>query len=190
MVLGPYHRTAAYSTTHGAPKLISSARGGSLATWRHRTWHHDLAPQSYHGPLLSNTTRRIARQQVAPLFVRGKKTRSTVHLSDLPQGVIPVPDTQPAEEDSTPAYPTVIQQARHNMRKFENCVLLTRVGGFYELYFEQAEEYGPLLHLKIAEKKTSAGPVPMVTSCPLWLSCILPYLEDWLSSACNIVRCL
>jgi DNA mismatch repair ATPase MutS len=41
-------------------------------------------------------------------------------------------------------------------------VLLTRVGGFYELYFDHAEEYGPLLNLKIAQKKTSAGPVPMV----------------------------
>lgn len=48
------------------------------------------------------------------------------------------------------------------MRKFENCVLLTRVGGFYELYFEQAEKYGPLLNLKVGKKSTSAGPVPMV----------------------------
>lgn len=48
------------------------------------------------------------------------------------------------------------------MRKFENCVLLTRVGGFYELYFEHAEEFGPLLNLKVAQKKTNAGPVSMV----------------------------
>jgi DNA mismatch repair ATPase MutS len=40
------------------------------------------------------------------------------------------------------------------MRKFENCVLLTRVGGFYELYFEQAEEFGPLLNIKVAQKPT------------------------------------
>lgn len=38
------------------------------------------------------------------------------------------------------------------MLKFENCVLLTRVGGFYELYFEHADEYAPLLNLKVAEK--------------------------------------
>lgn len=49
------------------------------------------------------------------------------------------------------------------MRKFENCVLLTRVGGFYELYFEHADDYGPLLNLKVATKKTNAGPVPMVS---------------------------
>jgi len=49
------------------------------------------------------------------------------------------------------------------MQKFANCVLLTRVGGFYELYFEHAEEFAPLLNLKLASKKTSAGPVPMVS---------------------------
>ncbi|OTA96969.1 hypothetical protein M434DRAFT_392415 [Hypoxylon sp. CO27-5] len=95
---------------------------------------------------------------------RGKKTRSSVRLEDLPQGPIktddPLPLTKP-EEDEGPAYPTVVLQARQNMQKFENCVLLTRVGGFYELYFSQAEEYGPMLNLKVAQKKTSAGPVPM-----------------------------
>lgn len=81
-------------------------------------------------------------------------------VEDLPQGSIPL-DAVPLEDDA-PAYPTVVLQARVNMRKFENCVLLTRVGGFYELYFEQAEEFGPLLNLKVARKKTNAGPVSMV----------------------------
>ncbi|KAI0889960.1 muts domain V-domain-containing protein [Annulohypoxylon maeteangense] len=96
--------------------------------------------------------------------VRGKKTRSSMRLEDLPQGPIkmdvPPPPPTPAEDEG-PAYPTVVLQARHNMQKFENCVLLTRVGGFYELYFDQAEEYGPMLNLKVAQKKTNAGPVPM-----------------------------
>jgi DNA mismatch repair ATPase MutS len=55
-----------------------------------------------------------------------------------------------------------VQQALNNMRKFESCVVLTRVGGFYELYFEHAEKFAPLLNIKLAEKKTSAGAVPMV----------------------------
>lgn len=108
-----------------------------------------------------------------------------VSLDDLPQGLIR-PSTTPsrgkAEEGAndeaanpttstplddielptSPAYPTVVLQARRNMQKFDNCVLLTRVGGFYELYFDHAEEYGPLLNLKVAQKKTAAGPVPMV----------------------------
>ena len=32
------------------------------------------------------------------------------------------------------------------------CVSLIQVGSFYELYFEQAEEYGPKLGLKIAKE--------------------------------------
>lgn len=34
--------------------------------------------------------------------------------------------------------------------------------GRVKLYFEHAEEYGPLLNLKVAQKPTRAGPVPMV----------------------------
>ncbi|KAL1841301.1 hypothetical protein VTJ49DRAFT_7246 [Mycothermus thermophilus] len=114
------------------------------------------------------------RHALAPLLQAcGKKTRTTVSLDDLPQGlVVPLSEPLPpvtagggtaAEEDNEgPAYPTVVLQARRNMDKFDNCVLLTRVGSFYELYLEQAEEYGPLLNLKIAHKKTNAGPVPML----------------------------
>ncbi|WYZ34786.1 hypothetical protein EsH8_I_001062 [Colletotrichum jinshuiense] len=93
------------------------------------------------------------------VFARGKKTKSTLRLDDLPQGALPL-DPRPIQDES-PAYPTVVLQARRNMQKFDNCVLLTRVGGFYELYFEHAEEYGPLMNLKVAQKRTSAGPVPM-----------------------------
>ncbi|KAB5580326.1 muts domain V-domain-containing protein [Coniochaeta sp. 2T2.1] len=107
--------------------------------------------------------------------VRGKKTKTTVSFDalpqgplpgrELPQGPLPAPDgaadEPPPEEESGPAYPTVVMQARRNMNKYDNCVLLTRVGGFYELYFEHAEKYGPLLNLKVAQKKTGAGPVPM-----------------------------
>ncbi|PWY62433.1 DNA mismatch repair protein Msh1 [Aspergillus eucalypticola CBS 122712] len=91
---------------------------------------------------------------------RGAKTKTTVKLKDLPQGALKL---QPYQEvvDDAPKYPAVVQGHWNNMQKFKNCVILTRVGGFYELYFEQAEEFAPLLNLKLASKKTSAGPVPM-----------------------------
>lgn len=108
------------------------------------------------------TIRPSHRHDPRTIQVRGKKTKTTVDLSDLPQGVLPRDPLPQDEAPSEPAYPTVVLQARRNIQKFDNCVLLTRVGGFYELYFEHAEEYGPLLNLKVASKKTSAGPVPMV----------------------------
>ncbi|KAK2046987.1 muts domain V [Colletotrichum somersetense] len=103
--------------------------------------------------------RRVMTGWHVSVLVRGKKTKSTVKLDDLPQGALPL-NPHPAQDEG-PAYPTVVLQARRNMQKFDNCVLLTRVGGFYELYFEHAEEYGPLLNLKVAQKKTNAGLVSM-----------------------------
>ncbi|KAI9373194.1 DNA mismatch repair protein Msh1 [Aspergillus egyptiacus] len=91
---------------------------------------------------------------------RYAKTKSTVKLKDLPQGAVNLEPYHEAADDS-PRYPTVVQGHRNNMQKFKECVILTRVGGFYELYFEQAEEFAPLLNIKLASKKTSAGPVPM-----------------------------
>ncbi|KAF8469087.1 muts domain V [Kalaharituber pfeilii] len=81
-----------------------------------------------------------------------------MQLSELPQGALPL---EPLPSETLPAYPPVIQQARENMDKFTNCVVLTRVGGFYELYFEHAEEVGPLLNLKVSPKKAGAGTISM-----------------------------
>lgn len=67
---------------------------------------------------------------------RGKKTQLTLKLKDLPQGALKLEPYNDTAEDDTPQYPTVIQQHRNNMQKFRNCVLLTRVGGFYEVRFE------------------------------------------------------
>lgn len=65
--------------------------------------------------------------------VRGRKSKATVQLKDLPQGILKLGNSVPDWEDDGPAYPTVVQQARENMRTFSDCVLLTRVGGFYEV---------------------------------------------------------
>lgn len=105
-----------------------------------------------------STTKKRARKTKA-------KSETIVFDTSLPQGLLsseaaPLRSLEDAVTISQ-AYPTVVQQARNNMRKFEHCVLLTRVGSFYELYFEHAEQYGPILGLKVGSKKTSAGPVAM-----------------------------
>ena len=131
-------------------------------------------------PLLAARPRLPQFELLRVAQVRGKRTRTVVKLDDLPQGLVVAPPSDPPPpeepEEHEAAYPTVVLQARRNMQKFDNCVLLTRVGGFYELYFDHAEEYGPLLNLKVAQKKTSAGPVPMVLSCArtVPLSCCSP----------------
>lgn len=59
-------------------------------------------------------------------------------------------------------YPAVLQEVADNIEKYPGCVILTKVGGFYELYFDQARELGVLLNLKVAERKYAGGKVPMV----------------------------
>ncbi|KAH6854252.1 muts domain V-domain-containing protein [Chaetomium sp. MPI-CAGE-AT-0009] len=155
-----------------APRLRTACLGCSRsfspcspATVRRLDRRNVTTALVHRGPRSLEGLRRITHLQV-----RGKKTRTVVKLDELPQGfvkldelpqgvVAPLEPLPPEEEE--PAYPTVVLQARRNMQKFDNCVLLTRVGGFYELYFDQADEYGPLLNLKVAQKKTSVGPVPM-----------------------------
>lgn len=43
----------------------------------------------------------------------------------------------------------------------KGCVCLVQVGGFYELYFDQAKEYGPKLGIKVAGRKNSKNQIAM-----------------------------
>jgi DNA mismatch repair ATPase MutS len=92
---------------------------------------------------------------------RGAKTTSRKKVKELQQGAIVADSLPDLPADDEPQYPTLLQEAKNNMAKFENCVLLTKVGNFYELYFEQADQYGPLMNLKVSSKKTKLGPVSM-----------------------------
>jgi hypothetical protein len=65
--------------------------------------------------------------------MRGVKTKATMQIPDLPQGAIMSNLSTEVMEEGVPTYPTVVQQAKNNMLKFDHCVLLTRVGGFYEV---------------------------------------------------------
>jgi hypothetical protein len=67
-----------------------------------------------------------------PPWTRGAKIKSTFRLRDLPQGTLKL---EPYNDgaDETPRYPTVVQGHRNHMQKFKNCVVLTRVGSFYEV---------------------------------------------------------
>lgn len=75
------------------------------------------------------STRRIA----VP-FARGAKTKTTAKLKDLPQGALKL-ETYNDGADEAPRYPKVVQDHRNNMEKFKNCVVLTRVGSFYEVSY-------------------------------------------------------
>ncbi|KAF2764167.1 hypothetical protein EJ03DRAFT_35710 [Teratosphaeria nubilosa] len=93
--------------------------------------------------------------------VRGAKTKTIIKRGSLPQGVLPPLAVDESQDAPAKTYPTVLQQHLNNIRKFKDCVVLTRVGDFYELYFDQVEQYAPLVNLKKAKRATALGDVPM-----------------------------
>lgn len=56
--------------------------------------------------------------------------------------------------------PPSIKHVRDMMNKFKKSVILTQMGSFYELYFEQATEYAPKLNITLTSKTFTSGKVP------------------------------
>lgn len=109
-----------------------------------------------------NLNGRLPIALASSIQQRRAKSQTVKLVKDLQQGPLgSLPSTSVEQDDEAPTYPRVLQQHFNNVRKFSDCVVLTRVGNFYELYGEQAEKFAPLLNLKVAQRKTSMGPVAM-----------------------------
>lgn len=65
---------------------------------------------------------------------RGAKRKTILTVKAIPQGSLPEKALEIIDPNDGPAYPTVVQQAKNNMEKFSHCVVLTRVGNFYEVF--------------------------------------------------------
>jgi len=106
------------------------------------------------------------RAPLPPLPADLNRARARKTWLGIPQGPLGTPRTGHTPEEKR--YPTVVQQALDNMQRLgPEIVLLTRVGGFYELYFDHAEQWAGRLGLKLGEKRTVGGPVPMA-GFPWW----------------------
>lgn len=93
--------------------------------------------------LVNHGVRRPWLLPVTKIHERGAKSKATVPLKDLQHDGGEVRQPLQETQDDGPGYPAVVQQARNNMRKFENCVLLTRVGSFYEVHIPRwTSDYG------------------------------------------------
>ncbi|KAK9240625.1 muts domain V-domain-containing protein [Lipomyces kononenkoae] len=119
---------------------------------------------TYYETAKSITTARSSKStkpKVAkPLPYDDSIEQGLVVTADSPADIDALADVA-ANDKIDKIYPTVLHEAKANMERLPNCVLLTRVGSFYELYFHQADEYAPLLNLRLAKKKTAQGPVSM-----------------------------
>jgi hypothetical protein len=94
-------------------------------------------------------TRPCAKPRAQPFGVaswtpdiqrRGAKRKASVNLEDVPQGAIAADPLSP-QNDTEPEYPPLLQQVHNAMLKFNHCVVVTRVGGFYEVCMETLSPY-------------------------------------------------
>ena len=72
-----------------------------------------------------------------------------MQLDDIQQGPIQSEALLP-QNDAEPEYPPLLQQVRNNMLKFSHCVLLTRVGGFYEVLDQHSRSTAILAKLTLS----------------------------------------
>ena len=127
-----------------------------------RYYRHTITSQSpwtkaiYSQLQLTLHYQRHARPRIGSVVhYRGAKSKSTVKFEELPQGVLEPALSTAEHDDEGPAYPTVIRQARNNMRKYDNCVVLTRVGSFYEVWHLTISPNLPILMLFTAVFRAS-----------------------------------
>lgn len=97
---------------------------------------------------------------------RSAKTQATVKVKDLPQGVVKL-EAYDDRADDTPQYPTVVQGHRNNMQQFKNCVILTRVGGFYEvrLYLHPTGALGSCQYPVVFRASGGIRPFAQLEAC-------------------------
>ena len=113
-------RDVAFKITHRSSNLLLLSR-------RRYHWYPSLIRRS-------QSLRPKLWQLIVPGFYpRGVKTKTIQKLDELPQGLLEGEDSLKNDEDDGPSYPAVVQQAWNNMQKFRDCVILTRVGNFYEV---------------------------------------------------------
>jgi hypothetical protein len=99
----------------------------------------ETVPRCLFSGVLTPSWRSIP-QKAGPISLhprRGAKTRASMKVKDLPQGVIEAGPLPELEADNAPQYPAVVQGAKNNMTRFSDCVVLTRVGNFYEVFLHQ-----------------------------------------------------
>ncbi|KAF6766398.1 MutS2 protein [Ephemerocybe angulata] len=89
-----------------------------------------------------------------------KRTRSKISATS---GTAPPDKGSDTVEPVAPFIPKtqLAIEIHDNLLRFPHCLLLTRVGQFYESYFDQANEIAHLLNIKLTSRKWNGGRVPM-----------------------------
>ncbi|KAI6134024.1 muts domain V-domain-containing protein [Pisolithus croceorrhizus] len=83
---------------------------------------------------------------------RRRKVKSPPHLNAGGEILAAEPSNGNASSPSRQPRNALAKEILTNLKNFPHCILLTRVGQFYESYFDQAEEVASLLGIKLTSR--------------------------------------
>ncbi|KAL0575036.1 hypothetical protein V5O48_006937 [Marasmius crinis-equi] len=105
----------------------------------------------------------------APAKKRGRKPKAKKEMAEEPAVI----EDEFEEQGNGRQQGTLAKEILENHAKFPHCILFTRVGQFYESYFDQAVEVASLLNIKLARRRW-AGKTVAMCGFPL------PHLDKYL----------
>lgn len=111
--------------------------------------------QSSLRPLLALGRSNDGRLRFSTSTTRNAKRVSKKQAKDLLQGPLKSEPLPPSDKDEL-RQESLIDMVKNVMRRFPDCIVLTKVGKFYELYDTHAKKYAPKLGLRIAGKGKDA----------------------------------
>ncbi|GMM34425.1 mismatch repair ATPase [Saccharomycopsis crataegensis] len=104
-------------------------------------------------------------------FASSNINNITINRADLPRLKVTTKDLQQNKKSSSSPNgsgtldpdncPPSLKEIRLYMNKYPGKVVMTELGKFYELYFENADDYGPKLNLKVTKRNYAAAKISM-----------------------------
>ncbi|CAG8586672.1 6450_t:CDS:10, partial [Ambispora gerdemannii] len=91
-----------------------------------------------------------------PLVSKNNQTTSRVPAVSLPS------ISENVDKSMDGITTLLMEGVKTVLKKYPHCVVLTQVGIFWEIYFQQALKLAPLLDIKIGRRKVKKGRVPIV----------------------------
>ncbi|CAE7133039.1 unnamed protein product [Rhizoctonia solani] len=131
---------------HISYTLVARAAPQQLASVE-ELWNDILEIEEKEKLALSSSTRKKIKLETSPQQTKqSRKKTETPKKEPKVQGVIKTPKSRLPRTK-------LARDIIENHAKFPHCILLTRVGQFYESYFDQAPEVAKLLNIKLAQRR-------------------------------------
>ncbi|SPO25250.1 related to MSH1 - DNA mismatch repair protein, mitochondrial [Ustilago trichophora] len=153
------HAAKATQSSKATPETTNTKAAISPPTKRRSSKRTSVAYDSLPSTVLGEDGMPFpALPPIIPPVARKSRAKRSASPSTT-STVQPLESPAPAGEQTR--WPPLAQSVLDDMSRFPSTILLTRVGGFYESYFNQAPQLASILGIKLANRRWGGQDVPM-----------------------------